>query len=438
MTIILSRLLPRQSRLAARAHRGARRDRIAERRSGRGQSMRRRAGVATRRRSAARSRACRRPPPAITCARASAAARGRSCCSAISTPCGRSASSQRMPLKREGGKLYGPGVFDMKAGIGLAMLATRALLDRGELDDCRIVMLWTTDEEIGSTTSRALIEAEASKSDAVLVFEPSLPGGALKTSRKGVGQFEMIARGVSAHAGLDPGKGVSAIRELARQIIAIDDLQDPANGVTLTVGVVSGGTRANVVPAEARATIDARAITRADADRVQRAMQCAAAAHRPAPARSDRRIRSPAARAHRRGRRSCSSRRRPSRRRFGIELEEGSAGGGSDGNFTAALGVPDTRRIRRDRRRRARASRARRDRRAGAAGRDNCRSASPPVSRLRSSRRSVARLPTPVARAHQRHHFLHALVVVLRHVLARVELLVLRRPSRDTRAAASP
>ena len=100
-------------------------------------------------------------------------------------------------------------------------------------------MLWTTDEEIGSTTSRALIEAEATKSDAVLVFEPSLPGGALKTSRKGVGQFEMIARGVSAHAGLDPGKGVSAIRELARQIIAIDDLQDPANGVTLTVGVDS-------------------------------------------------------------------------------------------------------------------------------------------------------------------------------------------------------
>ena len=134
-------------------------------------------------------------------------------------------------------------------------------------------MLWTTDEEIGSTTSRALIEAEASKSDAVLVFEPSLPGGALKTSRKGVGQFELIARGVSAHAGLDPGKGVSAIRELARQILAIDDLQDPASGVTLTVGVVSGGTRANVVPAEARATIDARAITRADAERVQRAMQ---------------------------------------------------------------------------------------------------------------------------------------------------------------------
>ena len=178
-----------------------------------------------------------------------------------------------MPLKREGGRLHGPGVFDMKAGIGLASLATRALVERQALDDCQVVMLWTTDEEVGSTTSRALIEAEASKSDAVLVFEPSLPGGALKTSRKGVGQFEMIARGVSAHAGLDPGKGVSAVRELARQIIALDDLQDPAHGVTVTAGVIRGGTRANVVPDEARATIDARANTRADAERIERVMK---------------------------------------------------------------------------------------------------------------------------------------------------------------------
>src|SRR5688572_25717364 len=179
----------------------------------------------------------------------------------------------RMPVKRDGGRLHGPGVFDMKAGIGLAALATRAVIEQGGLDGCQAVMLWTTDEEIGSGTSRALIEAEAARSEAVLVFEPSLPGGAVKTSRKGVGQFELIARGVPAHAGLDPGKGVSAVRELARQITAIDDLQDPAHGVTLTVGLVSGGTRANVVPAEARATIDARAITRADADRVQRMMR---------------------------------------------------------------------------------------------------------------------------------------------------------------------
>jgi glutamate carboxypeptidase len=244
-----------------------------------------------------------------------------------------------MPLKREGGRLYGPGVFDMKAGIALAMLATRALLAREALGDCQVVMLWTTDEEVGSTTSRALIEAEAARSEAVLVFEPSLPGGPLKTSRKGVGDFEMITRGVSAHAGLDPGKGVSAIRELARQIVAIDDLQDPANGVTLTVGIVSGGTRSNVVPAEARAIIDARAVTRADADRITRVMH-ALQPHIPG-ARVDVTggfdrpplERTPAVvRLFEQAKAVAAG--------IGIELAEGSAGGGSDGNFTAALGVP--------------------------------------------------------------------------------------------------
>jgi glutamate carboxypeptidase len=184
-----------------------------------------------------------------------------------------------------------------------------------------------------------LIEAEATMSEAVLVFEPSLPGGGLKTSRKGVGQFEMIARGVSAHAGLDPGKGVNAIRELARQIIAIDDLQDPANGVSLTVGIVSGGTRANVIPAEARATIDARANTRADAERVQRIMR----ALKP-------QIQGAQIEVHGGFARPPLERTPAVERLFnqakevaaglGITLQEGSAGGGSDGNFTAAIGVP--------------------------------------------------------------------------------------------------
>jgi glutamate carboxypeptidase len=173
----------------------------------------------------------------------------------------------------------------------------------------------------------------------VLVFEPSLPGGALKTSRKGVGQFELVARGVSAHAGLDPGKGVSAVRELARQIIAIDDLQDPGRGVTLTVGVVSGGTRANVVPAEARATIDARAVTRADAERVQRTMTslqpAIAGARLEVTGGFDRPPleRSPAIA-------QLFEEARAAAGEMGISLDEGSAGGGSDGNFTAALGVP--------------------------------------------------------------------------------------------------
>jgi glutamate carboxypeptidase len=245
----------------------------------------------------------------------------------------------RMPLKRDGGRLYGPGVFDMKAGIALAMLATRAGLEHNALDGCQVVMLWTTDEEIGSGTSRALIEAEAARSEAVLVFEPSLPGGGLKTSRKGVGQFEMIARGVSAHAGLDPGKGISAVRELARQIAAIDDLQDPASGVTVTVGVIQGGTRANVIPDEARAIIDARANTRAGAERIERALksvtphlpgariEVTGGFDRPPLERSSGVIR-------------LFEMARESAAGVGVTLTEGSAGGGSDGNFTAALGVP--------------------------------------------------------------------------------------------------
>jgi glutamate carboxypeptidase len=245
---------------------------------------------------------------------------------------------QTMPLKREGGRLHGPGVFDMKAGIALGVLATRAVMQEPP-PDASIVMLWTTDEEIGSGTSRALIETEAAKSAAVLVLEPSLPGGALKTSRKGVGQFELIARGKSAHAGLDPGKGVSAIREMARQITAIDDLQDPANGVTVTVGVVNGGTRANVVPAEARALVDARAVTRADADRVTKAMRAlqpripgatvevTGGFDRPPLERTAEVVR-------------LFELAKSVAAEIGVTLAEGSAGGGSDGNFTAALGIP--------------------------------------------------------------------------------------------------
>ena len=246
-----------------------------------------------------------------------------------------------MPIKRQGGRLYGPGVFDMKAGVALGALATRAVLERGGLDGCGVTMLWTADEEIGSATSRALIEAEASKSEAVLVLEPSLPGGGLKTSRKGVGQFELVVRGVSAHAGLEPEKGISAVRELARQILAIDDLQDLPRGVTVTVGLVQGGTRSNVVPAEARATIDARAATRADAQGIVGRLKALAAKpfiegtrievtggfDRPPLERTPNVVR-------------LFEMAKQAAADIGITLTEGSAGGGSDGNFTAALGVP--------------------------------------------------------------------------------------------------
>jgi glutamate carboxypeptidase len=244
----------------------------------------------------------------------------------------------RMPLVRDGDHLCGPGTFDMKAGIAIAIAAITILRDHRTARPA-VTMMWTSDEEIGSATSRALIEAEARRSRAVLVLEPALPGGGLKTARKGCGQFELTVRGVAAHAGLDPGKGASAIHELAAQIGAIEQLQDLPRGVSVNVGVISGGSRANVVAEEARAIIDVRAPTRDSAARVEsalRALQPARAGthlildggfERPPMERTEgvARLFAVAAEvAH----------------ALGEDVSEGSAGGGSDGNFTAALGVP--------------------------------------------------------------------------------------------------
>jgi glutamate carboxypeptidase len=245
-----------------------------------------------------------------------------------------------MPVREVDGRLHGPGVFDMKAGIGLGMLAARALATPGQSAvPCRLVMLFTTDEETGSDTSRAALEAEARRSAAVLVLEPSLPGGALKTGRKGCGDFELVVRGVSAHAGIDPSKGASAIRELARQILRLEQLQDPARGVTLNVGVVRGGTRANVVPDEARAWIDARVPTMADAERVGAAL----AGLRPELPGTTLEIRGgidrpPLERTAEVMRLYHTA--RGVAAELGRDLGEGTTGGGSDGNFTAALDVP--------------------------------------------------------------------------------------------------
>src|SRR5919198_4059580 len=177
----------------------------------------------------------------------------------------------RMPVAQSDGRLHGPGVFDMKAGIALGMLATRALVQTSTPLSRRIVMLWTTDEEIGSESSRAAIEDEARRSDAVLVLEPSLPGGALKTARKGCGGYEVIVRGIAAHAGIEPQKGASAVQELAHQILRINGFQDLDRGISVNVVIASGGLRSNVIPDEARAVVDVRASDAAAAAEVEAA-----------------------------------------------------------------------------------------------------------------------------------------------------------------------
>ena len=246
---------------------------------------------------------------------------------------------QRMPIAQSGDELHGPGILDMKAGVSLGMLATRAVLELAPPRDTRIVMLWTTDEEVGSHTSRALLETEAQRSDAVLVLEPALPGGVLKTRRKGCGDYEIVARGVAAHAGVDPGKGVSAIRELARQILAVEALQDLSRGVSVNVGVIEGGTRTNVVAAEARARVDVRAPTAADAEQIDRTMRALTPQLAGATLEVDGGFnRPPMERTP--GVAKLFELAREAGRELGQSIEEGATGGGSDGNFTAALGIP--------------------------------------------------------------------------------------------------
>jgi glutamate carboxypeptidase len=244
-----------------------------------------------------------------------------------------------MPLRAEGGKLFGPGVYDMKAGTAILLTALKVLKDAGLETRHPVRMLFTSDEEVGSVTSRALIEAEARRSCLAVVLEPALAGGQIKTFRKGVGDFTVVAHGRAAHAGGDHQKGVNAIEELAYHIPALQKLTDYQSGTTVNVGMIKGGSASNVVPERAAMEVDFRIARMAEIDRVVAAVQglqpvltgvrleISGGLNRPPMEHNATMVKT-----FEQARRLASS--------IGLTLEEGSTGGGSDGNFTAALGTP--------------------------------------------------------------------------------------------------
>ncbi|NJM08521.1 M20 family metallopeptidase [Candidatus Gracilibacteria bacterium] len=243
------------------------------------------------------------------------------------------------PFRVEGDHAYGPGIYDMKASIVLAEFVLRAFIAQPAPLPRPLCLLITSDEEIGSRSSRLLIEDAARTAAQVLVLEPPIePHAALKTARKGVGRFVVDITGRAAHAGVEPHKGASAIVEMAQQILAIQALNDDDTGTTLNIGLANGGTRANVVPDRATLTIDARTWTVAEAERITKAML----ALRPQLAGTALRVtgsfdRPPMERGTATA--ALFARAQAIGATLGMQLNEGSTGGGSDGNFTAALGV---------------------------------------------------------------------------------------------------
>ena len=244
----------------------------------------------------------------------------------------------RMPWRVEDGWAYGPGVLDMKAGVVMALTAMK--LVRKVDPDCPAVLLLSGDEETGSHHSRELIEEIAKGCRAAFVLEPAQgPQGAYKTARKGVGQFRLEITGVPSHSGVDFGAGHSAVRELAWQIEQISAMTDLDRETTLNVGVVGGGTQSNVVAAEAWADIDLRVTTLADAETVTRRLQALKARDPQCTLRLTGGLnRPPMERTP--GTAALFEQAKRLAANLGFSLEEAATGGGSDGNFTSALGVP--------------------------------------------------------------------------------------------------
>jgi len=244
-----------------------------------------------------------------------------------------------MPWRERGGRIYGPGVYDMKAGVVMALGAIASLLELGALG-VPVTLLLVSEEEMGSPVSRRVTEKIAKRCRAVFVMEPGQGArGAYKTARKGVGSYKLEVRGVAAHSGVDFARGHSAVVELARLLVKVAGMTDVRRGMTFNPGVVGGGTQSNVVAAEAWADVDVRIVKARDAARVEkllRGLKCEDKAckltvtggmNRPPMERS-----AGTAALFRRARKIAAE--------MGFELQEAATGGGSDGNFTAALGVP--------------------------------------------------------------------------------------------------
>ncbi len=242
-----------------------------------------------------------------------------------------------MPCRVRDGRLWGPGTLDMKAGVAMACTAIELLME-ADLLRREIILLLNSDEEIGSPVSRPITENLARQCSAVYVLEPA-QGLAYKTARKGVGDWHILVKGIAAHAGVDFEKGANAVRELARVIETVSGWTDLKRGLTVSVGVAAGGSKSNVIPAQAQADIDVRIPRVADAARITRKF----AKLRPADPRCTLIVtgginRPPMERS--RGTVRLFRKAHLLAGELGIELNEASTGGGSDGNFTAALGIP--------------------------------------------------------------------------------------------------
>ncbi|HLK62176.1 MAG TPA: M20 family metallopeptidase [Bryobacteraceae bacterium] len=245
-----------------------------------------------------------------------------------------------MPFRASNGRLWGPGVLDMKAGIAFFLFAARALRELEVAVPSKVLLQLNSDEEVGSESSRALTEKNAARSKAVLVLEPGTGlAGKLKTARKGVGDFTIVVHGRASHAGVDFESGASAILELARQLDRVAGFTQLARGITVNPGVMSGGTRSNVVAAEARAEVDIRVLRLKDAPALEKKFRSL----RPIDRRCSIEVtgglnRPPMERSA--GIVKLFRTAQTLAKELGVEIEESLTGGGSDGNFTAALGIP--------------------------------------------------------------------------------------------------